>query len=517
MDGGALAQRAILTAVAETRLVGTDGEVMSATIGSAALVDRCSTVVDAGRAAHLHLVLGSRDDVDYGQTAACVEACIAELDSLSGRESTSRRCSAAHIRATVAVYIGRVSPGAAVPAAAAGSVSPRILDQALGRNAVDRMLGVRDLRRASLEQRVNFLLALGQAEKHRPWLNETMSRSGTAELCAIEELGTMAIEEHCCATGCEPCVWETYYQNQARERRTAHAARKRPRAEPLDAVDRRPVPSPLGGRGEGGRVGGSESGSAAASVAASEGTPPRLRPDEMVTIALVERSQHTADMVLLTFGASLGRHAPSPWHVRLQLDDLSGRVVTRAYTALRCADGKLELLVKVHPEGRCSQALARLRVGEQLLARGPIATDSSLHELLLSWSEGAGCRVQGAGRADSPLHERLLSREEAPRPAPCTLHPAPPPSGGAEAARPPARALYPAPCTALHCLSGGSGISPMYQMADALLARLEGPGAARAAPREGLHPVPSPPERARPGTRHPAPCTLYPVPCTLYP
>ena len=83
---------------------------------------------------------------------------------------------------------------------------------------------------------------------------------------------------------------------------------------------------------------------------------------------------------------------------------------------LRCSGGKLELLVKVQPDGRCTQALARLLLGQHVLVRGPIATDEALH--------------------------RLLSPPRLP--------------------------------AALHCVSGGSGISPMYQLVDGLIRRLEG-------------------------------------------
>ena len=80
----------------------------------------------------------------------------------------------------------------------------------------------------------------------------------------------------------------------------------------------------------------------------------------------------------------------------------------------------------MHPHGRCSEALARLAPGASVQARGPIATDEPLHTAL-------GLR--------SPSRSAT----------------APHPSGVA----------------AVHCLSGGSGIAPMYQIADTLLSRAE--------------------------------------------
>ena len=348
----ALAQRAILTVVSEVRLVDTDYDVLSATVGSVVMTDLCSTAILADGSARLRLVLHERDDVHYGQTVGCIAARIAELECMTGRSDakSQRRCSSSNIRAAVVVVVG-----AEQKEVAASSVSPSTLHTSLGHlSATDRMLGVRDLRRASLEQRVNLLLALGKEEQHAPWLSEPMAsiRPGTAPpLLAIEELGTMAIDEHCCATGCEPCVWETYYKQQSctrRDRAAAAAAAGAPEA-----------------AGEYRKRGRAETAAAdeASDGAADESTewpagdvaahPPRLVPERMVTISLLERQQHTEDMLLLTFGANLsagsgvGGGAMTPWHVRLRLRDLAGIEVTRPYTALRCADGRLELIVKV--------------------------------------------------------------------------------------------------------------------------------------------------------------------------
>ena len=40
----------------------------------------------------------------------------------------------------------------------------------------------------------------------------------------LEELGDQRLSESCCMSGCEPCVWETFYVEQAACRRTASQA-----------------------------------------------------------------------------------------------------------------------------------------------------------------------------------------------------------------------------------------------------------------------------------------------------
>ena len=407
-----LVQRAILTAVSDIRLVATDYEVSPETVGSTTMMQKCQTVVQE-RKAILKLVLQRREALDYGHIAACIRARIADVDCLSGRESKLRRCASFTIDAKVVLCVGAICPKCEVPPD--DTTSPSVIDRALHRNSTNRLLGIRDMRVASLEQRLNFLFSLGTADAHSRWLDAPFRRarqcdteSGAAErhdLCPIEELGEADLVEPCCATGCEPCVWESYYGKEAEERRRAHqndegVSRKRrytfaAEDQAGDAGNAAPIPE--------------------ATVLSTETLAPML---------LLERQQPASEMLLLTFGATINEAPRAPWHVKLQLPGLDGQRVTRAYTVLRYESGRLELIVKIHPNGQCSQALARLAVGQRVHARGPIATDEELHRCLFPL--GGGPSAPSVGPAAAGL-------------------------------------------AAMHCLAAGSGISPMLQIADALV------------------------------------------------
>lgn len=371
----ALVQRVILTAVADVRLVGTDGEVQNTTVGAATKTHLCATSLGANRTAELQLVMEALRDVDYESTAACIDARIADIDCLSGRESTLSRCSSVRLRATVQIRVGSAQANVVMSACA---VSPSIIAAALHRlSAMDRMLGVRDLRLASLDQRLHFLLLIAINEQ-RSALDETMFRQSSAaqaseavaeeaaalaaadesRLCPIEEVGTMGLDEPCCATGCEPCVWEVYYRQQAtaRERllqQSSAVVRKRPRALETAHANEHPTPFARAAASAPSAAGGElpprpvdvEMASTAADHAQESiltRAPPTcasdctcvLSPDTMVPVALVERCAPTTDMLLLTFGASVTgpegvSTPPAPWHVRLRTQSADGALVTR--------------------------------------------------------------------------------------------------------------------------------------------------------------------------------------------
>ena len=465
-----LIQRCILTAIGDVHLVDRAHAVLTQrTVGSITITRNCSTMISTHTpcVAQLTLVLQHEDALDYEQIAACIDERIASLDCLSGRASKLLRCAPLSIRTAVAVHIGSADADCKVQAN--GATSPSVLDRALNRNAIDRALGVRDLRLASLEQRLSFLLSLG-LEEPASRLDMTMSScradpvgGGCASaVCPIEEITESQLDEPCCATGCEPCVWESYYKRQARTRGGSgsdmpHDNGSTARRSPDQPDNERSSASDAAADGPGTakrpRTGGT---GPARSVAYEHERPfppavPRpsvpptpvptaptsskahlLRADEMTPIELVERRRHTPDTLLLTFGASVpaggnddGASVRCPWHVRLRLKALSGECVTRAYTVLRCAGGRMELLIKVHPQGQCSQGLARLRVGDKVEARGPIVTDAALHARLF--------------------------------PPTCTSKVQ---AGAMQAG-------------AMHCLSAGTGISPMVQLAEALISRRE--------------------------------------------
>ena len=440
----ALVQRVVLTALADIKLVSRDYELLSATLGSATDSGKCSTSIEGGTA-RVSLVLERRSELDYGQIAACVNERLSELDILSGRKSKLLRCAPASVKARVTLYRGEANEENEEEADESTSVS--IINRALERNPIDRMLGVRDMKIASLEQRLNFLLEMGVAEENGTWLDESVcghTRPSTRDdgLIPIEELGELGLDEPCCATGCEPCVWEVYYQRQARERKLAaqpahcqaqeqaqqqckgaeHVLSWRwARPQPEQQPQTPPQEADVNGTHEGGRK--RSRAEADTAEAVEEGSTPTLSPDSMSSFALLSRQQLTAEMILLRFAASVHGEPPVPWHVRLQLRAADGGMVTRAYTALRCEGGPLELLVKIHEGGRCSPALAALSTGEHVQIRGPIATDEQLH-----------------------VHLRP------PLPAPET----PPP-----------------PSVAVHCISAGSGLSPMVQIGEAVVGALE--------------------------------------------
>jgi ferredoxin-NADP reductase len=186
--------------------------------------------------------------------------------------------------------------------------------------------------------------------------------------------------------------------------------------EPLDAdAETHAAIEPLGAHAE------TQPGTERMGASAEAQAAVALTPSSMSPMPLIERQRLSTDQMLLTFSASVTSEPRSPWHVKLALPATEGEAnLIRAYTVLRCADGKLELLIKIHPHGRCSQALARLPLGQTVNVRGPIATDEVLHQRLFA----------------------------APTAAPSDPAAVPP---------------------ALHCLSAGSGLSPMLQMTEALV------------------------------------------------
>ena len=207
------------------------------------------------------------------------------------------------------------------------------VDIALGRNPTHRLLGVPDLLLGSLQQRIYFLLLLGMTAEHKSCLDCIMSDGAQ-----IEEIATTALHEPCCGTGCEPCEWEQYYRTQARERTLANSPSRKRKAVQLVLDGQQVQP-------EAPRV-------------------PLLLPSAMRPVSLIQQQPITADVLLLSFRCKVADECSPPWHVRLQVSDSAGHTVARSYTALRCSNGTLELLVKIHPQGRCTQALNQLLVGQ---------------------------------------------------------------------------------------------------------------------------------------------------------
>lgn len=215
-----LMQRAILTAVAELKLVGADTlEACTATVGSVVIPELCETTVrddSTHSTASLSLVLKNLERIDYAAVSCCINARLAEIRCLSGQESLLQRTAIPRIYITVSLSVG----------AAANKVSPdnfpfipSLLNRVLDRDENDGLLGITDVRLGSMEQRVTYLLLRG-FEQDGAWLDELLCSSSRKDstcdpVLDIEEIGTMgALTEDCCATGCEPCVWDAYYRLQ---------------------------------------------------------------------------------------------------------------------------------------------------------------------------------------------------------------------------------------------------------------------------------------------------------------
>ena len=389
MHDAEIVQRALLTAVAEIRLVLTSTvelglwgirksvvKVDTAAVSSVTVVSECVTTLSKGSRVHLDLVLARRAAVDYTKTARCIMTRLEELDCLCGRKPEWNPHACEPVVASVAVHVGDISPAHRVAMCSEEEVGHAVLDLALGRNSADRAFGLRDLWLASLEMRLSALLKLGQEEQ--PWLDATMCAAGGE----IEELATTGLDDTCCATGCEPCVWECYYREQVSKRRQgAGSGLKRRRA----------------------------------AEAGPDAPPLLLTPQRMQRMRLLHSEWHTAETLLLTFAAECDSPPSVPWHVRLRLDSLAGGPVTRAYTALRCASGRLQLLVKVHTGGRCTPALAKLAAGDVVQARGPISTDAALHALISGTPMPPALHFLSAGTGIAPMVqicEWLLQRRE---------------------------------------------------------------------------------------------------------
>lgn len=95
-----------------------------------------------------------------------------------------------------------------------------------------------------------------------------------------------------------------------------------------------------------------------------------LKADEWTPAALLERTQLTHDSYLITFGLAdeskpLG--LPTCACLLAMFDD-AGSAVVRPYTPVstNALIGKFQLVIKVYPEGKMSQYMLRLPIGEKL-------------------------------------------------------------------------------------------------------------------------------------------------------
>jgi len=99
-----------------------------------------------------------------------------------------------------------------------------------------------------------------------------------------------------------------------------------------------------------------------------------LSSDQVLRLPLVEKSAVTRDTVLLRFGLPSSQHVlglPVGNYILLQAW-VNGEMLVRPYTPIRdSTGGRVELLVKVYPEGKMSRYLDSLKIGESIEGRGP--------------------------------------------------------------------------------------------------------------------------------------------------
>jgi len=425
----AVAQRAVLTAVSDVRIICPAAPrgrgIRAAAVVSAGevggLIDSsaCVTTVDEREAhscVHVLLVLRERLDVDYARTARCILSRVESLESLSGGAPYASRCAPPRVRVTLDVHVRSTTSSQRVVPSDTAALGEEALDLALHRNATDRAFGLRDLRHAALEARLTFLLLLGEEEA--PWLDALQSGGG-CELLEVEELAGA-----CCATGCEPCVWERYYCEQARRRREVAAKRRRGAScgtstQLVHAVDDGKQISEgevadWGGVVENPRDGNPTGGgerNVSLRLGQDQGVP-LLSPEMAQEVRLLSRQQTTADTMLLTFAAAVAPLPTPPWHVRLSISCAGGQRVVRSYTPLPPSARSVELLVKQHTNGRASQCLATMPEGTAVAMHGPVRTDRPLGAALVV-TRALHCLTAGTGLAPSlQLAEAVVARRE---------------------------------------------------------------------------------------------------------
>ncbi|KAG2495238.1 hypothetical protein HYH03_006511 [Edaphochlamys debaryana] len=103
---------------------------------------------------------------------------------------------------------------------------------------------------------------------------------------------------------------------------------------------------------------------------------PFLNPTEFQQVPLVEKTQLTHNTVRLRFAlpdSDMRLGLPIGQHITFLAQDAEGKDVYRPYTPVSDDDqlGCVDFVIKLYPEGKMSQILARMALGQTMAMKGP--------------------------------------------------------------------------------------------------------------------------------------------------
>ncbi|KXZ46818.1 hypothetical protein GPECTOR_40g552 [Gonium pectorale] len=103
---------------------------------------------------------------------------------------------------------------------------------------------------------------------------------------------------------------------------------------------------------------------------------PFLNPEQFQPLPCVEKTYITHNTVRLRFALPrpdqrLG--LPTGQHISFSVKGEDGKDIIRSYTPVSDDDllGAVDFVIKIYPQGKMSQAIAKLQVGDTMLMRGP--------------------------------------------------------------------------------------------------------------------------------------------------
>ncbi len=112
-------------------------------------------------------------------------------------------------------------------------------------------------------------------------------------------------------------------------------------------------------------------------IGAKRAVAPALSKAEYKEFPLIHREDVSHNTRLFRFGLSHPRQSlglPIGKHISVMAEGSDGEEIRRPYTPTTLSDtlGHFDLVVKVYPEGKMSQRMDKLRIGETLKFRGPL-------------------------------------------------------------------------------------------------------------------------------------------------